>query len=136
MSKSALKIDTLALAKELEEVGIPDDQAETQILVYVKLVDMIIEDTLATKQDIQALDKKIDSVEVKLDKKIDALDKKIDGVEARLDRKIEGLDTKITALASSIDNKLERLSLNLTVRLGTLMASSVFLVLALEKLIK
>lgn len=35
---SAIKIDTLAIAKELEESGIPVKQAEAQTRIYAKVI--------------------------------------------------------------------------------------------------
>lgn len=66
------------------------------------------------KDDIHALDRKIDSVSSNLDKKIDsvtnALNIKIDSVKFELKEDIHALDRKIDSLDRKIDNISSRLA--------------------------
>ncbi len=66
---------------------------------------------------IDSLDRKIDCVEASLNKKIDSLDRKIDCVEASLSKRIDSLDHKIggvdTSLNYKIDTKMDHLESSL-----------------------
>ena len=48
----AIVIDTLASAKELREAGFTEQQAEAQVSIMSKALSRIVQDNLATKQDI------------------------------------------------------------------------------------
>ena len=61
MSKAAI-FDTLAYAKKLKAVGFTEEQSEVQAEAFAE----IIEERLATKQDILALDKDIKELEIRL----------------------------------------------------------------------
>jgi len=80
--------NTLRYAKMLEEVGFSREQAETSIKILVE----IMEDKLASKQDLQEL-------------------------------KIE------------IQHSMNQLESKLTIRMGTMLAASIAIVTALQKLI-
>jgi Skp family chaperone for outer membrane proteins len=101
-------MDTLALAKRLEDGGFTRQQAETLSGSIREAVGAVA----ATKQD-------LDAVEAKLDAKIDKLDAKIDmtaastkhdlqALEAKLDAKIDKLDGKIDKVAAEVRGEIER----------------------------
>ena len=58
----ALAFDTLAYAKKLKSVGFTEEQAEVQAEALVE----IIEDRLATKEDILALKRDLKELELRL----------------------------------------------------------------------
>ncbi len=109
--------DAMAAAQcidDLKEGGIDYDQARILVEFIVRS-----QEHLATKQDIKALEVRIDGLEARIDRlearidgleaKIDRLDARIDGVEAKIDRldaridgveaRIDGVDVKIGSLA-------------------------------------
>ena len=98
------QIDTLKYYKDLKAGGVSDEQAEAEIRALQSALD-----DLATKEDLHnelnILNKKIDSVEAGLNTKIDSveagLNTKIDSVEARLNVKIDSIKTIGWALFSS-----------------------------------
>jgi uncharacterized protein YlxW (UPF0749 family) len=144
MASPAIRIDTLSIAKELEESGIPIKQAEAQTRVYAKVINMVIEDQLATKQDLhkveQVLRQDLQKVEQVLKQDLQkveqVLKQDIQKVEQGLLKEINVLDNKI----NSLDNKVSRLeidiqtqTLKLTVRLGSLLVVGIAVLAALIK---
>lgn len=61
--------DTLKYSKALEAVGVTRDQAEA----HIKIIAEIVEDDLATKQDIQRLEDKLLQLEYRLVIKLTAI---------------------------------------------------------------
>lgn len=66
---TAMIFDTLQYAKKLKEAGVPEKQAEVQAEALVE----IIEDKLATKQDIVMLQKDLKELEYRLIIKMGAM---------------------------------------------------------------
>lgn len=58
----AMAFDTLAYSKRLIEVGVPQRQAEVQAETFAE----IIEDSVATKQDIQEINRELREMELRL----------------------------------------------------------------------
>jgi uncharacterized Rossmann fold enzyme len=91
--------NTLKYARMLEEVGFSREQAETSIKILVE----ILEDKLASKQDLQEL--------------------KVD-----LQYSISQLESKLGHSVSQVESKL-------TIRMGTMLAASIAILTAIQKLI-
>lgn len=141
MASSALKFDTLAVAKELESAGVPTAQAEAQTRVYAKVIELAMEDTVATKVDLKqveaSLTKKIELVDSgveHLKQEVKHLDQKIDMVNQKVDQKFDALDQKINTVNQSLQEKIESTSLRLTIRLGGLIAIGIAILAAIIKL--
>jgi hypothetical protein len=152
MGSSAIRIDTLSIAKELEESGIPIKQAEAQTRVYAKVINMVIEDQLATKQDLQktelnlkqdiqavaqnlvkveqGLKQDIQTVEQNLLKEVHSIRQDMHGLEQNLLREMNGLDRRVIKL----EDKIEAQTLALMVRFGGLLVAAVIVLAALIKL--
>lgn len=109
----------LACVQRLEESGFTNKQATVQTEILSEVVS-----TLASKEDLNALegrlDAKIDKFENKLESKISVLDEritrvetvlttKINGVETALTAKINGVESALTAKISAVDNKINSL---------------------------
>jgi phenylalanyl-tRNA synthetase alpha subunit len=84
-----LPLDTLRLAKRLEEAGFPPAQAEAQIQVLIELLTM---QEAATKTDIQKL-----RLRIKRDLRLTEaqLRKEIQQLEAQLRKEIQQLETQL-----------------------------------------
>ena len=98
---------------------------QNQKLILEKLETLVSDrDKLATKEDIDKLDSKIDRVEAKLESKIDGveakldskIESKVDGVEAKLESKIDGVSSQVKELndksfseQGSLGNRVTRL---------------------------
>lgn len=101
--------DTHKLVKAFLGQGFKENQAEVlvQSLVESREYDFA---RLATKEQLNVLDRKVDGVEERLSARIDAVDKKIDSVEERLLARIDAVDKKVDAveerLSAKIDNKI------------------------------
>lgn len=69
----ALIFDTLRYANKLKAAGVPEKQAEAQAETLAEVVD----ETLATKQDIKSIDLKIECVQAELKRDIKELELRI-----------------------------------------------------------
>ncbi len=98
--------NTLKYAKILEEVGFSRDQAETSVKILVEIMD----EKLASKQDLQELDSRISH--------------RFSQIESKLDYSVAQLDTKLALVESK-----------LTVRMGTMLAASIAILTAIQKLV-
>lgn len=87
--------NTLKYAKMLEDVGFSKDQAETSITIVVE----IMEDKLASKQDLQ------------------------------------DLNLKLQHSISEVQNSINLAKSELTIRMGTMLAASIAIITAIQKLI-
>ena len=109
---SAVAVDTLRIARNLEAAGVERRQAEAHAEALRVVADASRED-LATKGDIAMLGAKIERLEGRIDGlegRIDGLEGRIDGLEGRIDGvegRIDGLAVQIDGLAARIDG-LER----------------------------
>ena len=71
-----------------------NDSYQQNQIINDKL-DFLIGEMRDMKQDIRALDKKIDSVQKELKTDISKVDEKVENVESRLDKKIENVRTEL-----------------------------------------
>jgi len=152
MGLRAVKIDTLGLAKELENAGIPRPQAEAQIQTTIKVIDMAIEEKLVTKHDLtRALKHTEDKLLTEISKLHEADEKlsmKIDRVEEKLSARMDRIDEKFSAEITAgrketqelkdkvthIECKINQLSSTLTIRLSSILGGAMtigFTILAL-----
>lgn len=97
--------NTLKYARILEEVGFSRDQAETTIKILVE----IMEDKLATKQDLQDLKTELHQMKTELSHSMGDL----------------GSDLRHSIIQTKSD---------LTVRMGTMLAASIAILAAIQKL--
>ena len=71
------------------------DNTYNQNQIINDKLDFLIGEMRDMKQDIRALDKKIDSVQKELKTDISKVDEKVENVESRLDKKIENVRTEL-----------------------------------------
>ncbi|HEV2613658.1 MAG TPA: hypothetical protein VGV92_02990 [Gammaproteobacteria bacterium] len=121
MGLRAVKIDTLGLAKELENAGIPRPQAEAQIQTTIKVIDMALEEKLATKHDItHALKHTEDKLfaEIKhTESKLLAEISKLQETDEKLSSKIEVIEEKLSNKIHKVDIKIDKLEEKLSTRM-------------------
>ncbi len=67
---SSVTFDTLAYAKRLKKVGFTEAQAEAQAEAQKEMLSEVLETTLATKTDIDRLEKGLKTDIARLDKQI------------------------------------------------------------------
>ena len=103
---NALAFDTLAYSKKLRSAGFTIEQAEIQAETIADLID----DKLATKQDISGL--KLDLKELEVSLKRDMKEMEI-----------------------SLKRDMKEMELRLTIRLGVMIAASIAIVATLVKLL-
>jgi len=59
---SSITFDTHKFVKDLRESGIPEPQAEAFVRAQQEILSQALDNTLATKRDIERLDSKIDKL--------------------------------------------------------------------------
>ena len=101
-----LAFDTHAFVKQLTAVGMPENQAEVLAANQVSLID----DKLATKQDLKAL-------------------------EMATKRDIKELETSLKRDIADVKRDMKELEARMTIRLGTMMVLAVGSVATLVKLL-
>lgn len=97
--------NTLRYAKMLEEVGFSREQSETSIKILVE----IMEDKLASKQDLLEL-------------------------ETKLQHSIVQLESKVDYSLKEMNANLLQVESKLTIRMGTMLAASIAILTAIQKL--
>ncbi len=107
---ATLTFDTHAFVKELTQAGMPEEQAE----VLARSQATLIDEKLATKQDLKEL-------ELRLKRDIQELKRDMKELETRLTRDMQEMEL--------------RLKHDLTVRLGSMMVVAIGVVAALVKLL-
>jgi len=117
---SSLAFDTHSLVKELTQAGMPEQQAE----VLVNQQKQLLEEQLASKQDITEV--KQDIAEVKQDIKV--LDVKIESIKAELKR-------DITTSATTLKRDIKELESKLTIKLGGTLVVGISVIAMLIKLL-
>lgn len=119
--------NTLKYAKMLEEVGFSRSQAETSIKILVE----IMEDKLASKQDLKDLDlaMKQDFKDLDLALKQEFKDFKLEMKSSETAMKQDFQDLKV-----EIKNSMSLLESRMTVRMGTMLAASIAILTAIQKL--
>ncbi len=88
---ASIVFDTLAYANKLKAAGVPDKQAEVQ----AEALAQIVENNLATKQDIEELRRDMKEIEANLRRDIEALHVEMKASEANLRRDIEALRAEL-----------------------------------------
>ena len=146
----ALALDTLAYARRLREAGFSEQQAEGQAGALAAAMT----DSLATKQDVQALSARMDAFDVRMDMlatrqelrelehrmelRFERVDARFAHVVARIDNMERHLDLRLDELEKRFDGRLDlRLSdleRRMTMRLGGLMVTGIAILAALVKL--
>ena len=105
-----ITFNTLAYAKKLKAVGFTEDQAEVQAEALAQIID----ERLATKQDILALRRDIN------------------GLENSLRRDMKEMDNSLRRDMKEMELRLKH---DLTLRLGAMLAATVAIFAALVKLL-
>ena len=118
---ATLTFDTHAFVKELTRAGMPEEQAE----VLARSQAMLIDEKLATKQDLKELELRLKrdmkELEMRLKRDIQELKRDMQEMEANLKRDMKEMEL--------------RLKHDMTVRLGSMMVVAIGVVAALVKLL-
>ncbi len=135
----AMTFDTHAFVKELTKAGMPEEQAE----VLARSQATLIDEKLATKQDLKEL-------ELRLTRDIQELKRDMQEMEANLKRDMKELEMRLTRDMQELKRDMKELEVNLkrdmqemelrlkhdlTVRLGSMMVVAIGVVAALVKLL-
>jgi len=126
--RMAIAIDTLAYARRLREAGFSEAQAEGQ----AQALAAAMTDSLATKQDLNELQARLDARFTQIDARFEHLEKQFDTRFAELEKRIA---LRFSEQTASFDGKLADLERRLTIRLGGIMVAGVGVLVALDKLV-
>ena len=129
---ATLTFDTHAFVKELTQAGMPEELAE----VLARSQATLIDEKLATKQDLKELELRLkrDIQELKRDmKELETrLVRDMQEMEANLKRDMKELEMRLTRDMQEMELRLKH---DLTVRLGSMMVVAVGVIAALVKLL-
>ena len=103
--------DTLKSVEELQEAGIPEDQAKAQVRVFQR----IIESDLATKRDVKGLEQ--ETLQLKKDLQQELLQLKKD------------LQQEILQLRKDLQQEMRELEYRLTIKTGLMAVASTGVIL-------
>ncbi|MBF0436061.1 MAG: hypothetical protein HQL77_11905 [Magnetococcales bacterium] len=112
---TTIAFDTHAYVKKLRDAGVDEHQAEIQAEAILALV----EERLATKQDMHALKRDLADVEANLRKDMAS-------IESNLKRDIKELDTKT-------ETRLKELELRMVIKMGAMILGGIGLVFGLMR---
>jgi predicted phage-related endonuclease len=135
----SVTFDTLTYAKKLRDAGFTQEQAEVQAHALAD----IVEERLATKQDIATLHRDIKELEAALKRDIKeleaALKHDIKELETSLKRDMKELETSLHRDMKEQETSLQRdmkdMEYRMTIRLGAMLAVSITIMGALVKLL-
>ncbi len=89
---AAVAFDTLKYVKNLQAAGVPPEQAEAFVHAQQEILSQALDSTLATRADLQALDKNLradlQALEKSLRADLQVLDKNLRAEIERVDRKL------------------------------------------------
>lgn len=112
--------NTLKYVKILEGTGVTREQAEA----HVQLITEIMEDDLATKQDIKNLEvatqASIKDLEVATQASVKNLEVATRTSIKELEQSVALLNNKVDALAERFDHKMLQMEYRMTIKLGTI----------------
>lgn len=127
--------NALRYVKLLEGTGIAREQAEA----HVQIMSELLEENLATKQDIKNLETKLDISVARLDTSIERLEHKLDTSIERLDHKlntsIENLDHRLNTSVGQLEHKMIQLEYRLIIKLGSIVTVAIAASTAIIKLL-
>ena len=134
---ATLIFDTHAFVKQLTEAGMPEPQAEVLARTQAALID----ERLATKEDLQALESRLSSQLKELETRLINQNKELDArltsqnkeLDARLTHQIKELDARLTHQISEMES---RLKYDLTIRLGSMFVVAAGLIIAILRLMQ
>ncbi len=102
-----MAFDTLTYAKKLQEAGVPPQQAETHAWALKETV----EDTLATKQDLQLVRQDVRNLETRMNGRFNELEARTDArfneLETRIDGRFKEVDGRFTELETRMDGRFK-----------------------------
>ncbi len=105
---SAAVLDTYSYVKRLVDAGVPEGQAEIQMEAVVTIID----GRIATKLDLELLQRDMKEIEANLKRDMKEMDTKlvarISEVEANLKRDMKEMDTRLVARISEVEANLKR----------------------------
>ena len=131
----AIALDTLAYARRLREAGFSDEQAEGQ----AQALAAAMTDTLATKQDLQELETRMDARFAAIKQDLHELEVRTDARFSQIDTRFEylekHLDTRLAEHAARFGQQLADLERRMTMRLGAVTVAAVGAVSALGRLL-
>ena len=145
---ATLIFDTHAFVRQLTEAGMPEPQAEVLARTQAALID----ERLATKEDLQALELRLSNQIKELEARLTNQNKELEArltnqnkeLEARLTNQNKELDSRLNSQNRELDARLNhqmremesRLKYDLTVRLGSMFVVIASLMIAVLKLMQ
>jgi hypothetical protein len=126
-----IALNTLAYARRLRQAGFSEQQAEGQ----AEALAAVMLEALATRQDLQELDLRMEARFARIDERFARIDERFVRVDARFEHLERQMDTRFAEQTARFDAKLADLERRLTLRLGGMMVTGIGVVSALVKIL-
>ena len=101
-----MALDTLKLADKLEMIGYSKEEAQKQARVQAEIVDMVFDQKVVTKHDLDQVENKlvnkIADVDIKLSSEIKDVHNRMDKVEIKIDH----FQSEVKTIEENVVNKL------------------------------
>jgi len=139
--RSTIPFDTHAFVKKLVAAGVPERQAE----VHAEMLVEVVVERLATKDDIELVRQDLRALEERIDGRLASIVKDMDGRFKDLDARFKDIDGRFKDLDGrfkdidgrfkDLDGRFKDMELRLTLRMGAMLAAAVAIMTALVKLL-
>ncbi len=127
--------NTLKYAKMMEDVGFSREQSETSVRILVEVMD----EKLATKIDLKNLEvvlkSDIQELRYEMHETTTELRAEMKELGTELRAEIKDLDVRMGHQFQNVDSKIEQLKSDLTIRMGTMLAASIAILTAIQKIV-
>ena len=117
---ATVTFDTLGAARELRNAGFEERQAEAVVTTIGKAMS----ETVATKADLKILELKFDALEQSVNSRFDALEQSVDSRFEQVDLRFETLEQSLRREMAALENRI-------IIKLGGLIVTMTFLLLAI-----
>ena len=128
---SRLAFDTHTFVKHLTRAGMDEQQAEALVEFQVQLIN----DSLATKQDIEEVKRDIEALRLATKQDIEEVKRDIETLRLTTEQSIEALRLETKKDIAALKTDMQKMELRLTLRLGSVTIAAVGVFATLIKLL-
>ena len=118
---SRLAFDTHTFVKHLTRAGMDEQQAEALVEFQVQLIN----DSLATKQDIEEVKRDIEALRLATKRDIEEVKRDIEALRLTTEQSIEALRLETKKDIAALKTDMQKMELRLTLRLGSVSIAAV-----------
>lgn len=127
----AIPFNSLEYAHKLEKAGMSKELAEVQAQTQFEIIQALADDHAVTKKDVEDIRGDIENIRVD----IKDIRQDISGLKNDLEETEKGLRGHIDQTEKGLKRDIDEVKKDLTIRLGLMMSSGLFVLIALMKLL-